>query len=224
MLWFLFLDNRVDCVCVVSAQWNLIELNSKRNTLGSIYWIIRFFPCVPKKKRSEEKWLLLCVHPFTFLFVSWRHTRNNLYTHTLKIYHSHRVGDVLFFSSPWRRRKCRLVQESREPSDQWHFNGNRRRSLIRWLCFFLFFKVSAVCFRQQQTREMVKKNFAAASQHRLRFLWINLIALLAHIGFSSADYVVLLDTTKEDSLDWTRYPFGPQSATPGVSLIFWKMH
>ena len=29
--------------------------------------------------------------------------------------------------------------------------------------------------------------------------------------------VVLLDTTKEDSLDWTRYPFGPQSATPGVS-------
>jgi hypothetical protein len=47
----------------------------------------------------------------------------------------------------------------------------------------------AVCFRQQQqTKEMVKKNFAAASQHRLRFLWINLIALLAHIGFSSADY------------------------------------
>ena len=30
--------------------------------------------------------------------------------------------------------------------------------------------------------------------------------------------VVLLDTTKEDSLDWTRYPFGPQSATPGVSI------
>lgn len=30
--------------------------------------------------------------------------------------------------------------------------------------------------------------------------------------------VVLLDTTKEDSLDWTRYPFGPQSATPGVSF------
>ena len=31
--------------------------------------------------------------------------------------------------------------------------------------------------------------------------------------------VVLLDTTKEDSLDWTRYPFGPQSATPGVSIF-----
>ena len=30
---------------------------------------------------------------------------------------------------------------------------------------------------------------------------------------------MLLDTTKEDSLDWTRYPFGPQSATPGVSVL-----
>lgn len=43
--------------------------------------------------------------------------------------------------------------------------------------------------------------------------------------FFSPPTVVLLDTTKEDSLDWTRYPFGPQSATPGVSFdIFWKMH
>ncbi|KAK4023499.1 hypothetical protein OUZ56_008905 [Daphnia magna] len=34
----------------------------------------------------------------------------------------------------------------------------------------------------------VKKNFSIAQHHRLRFLWINLIALLAHIGLSSADY------------------------------------
>lgn len=32
--------------------------------------------------------------------------------------------------------------------------------------------------------------------------------------------VVLLDTTKESSLDWTRYPYGPQSRTPGVSIIW----
>ena len=31
--------------------------------------------------------------------------------------------------------------------------------------------------------------------------------------------VVLLDTTKESSLDWTRYPYGPQSRTPGVSIM-----
>lgn len=29
--------------------------------------------------------------------------------------------------------------------------------------------------------------------------------------------VVLLDTTKEATLEWTRYPYGPQAQTPGVS-------
>ena len=29
--------------------------------------------------------------------------------------------------------------------------------------------------------------------------------------------VVLLDTTREVELNWTKYPFGPQSKTPGVS-------
>lgn len=32
-----------------------------------------------------------------------------------------------------------------------------------------------------------------------------------------ADQVVLLDTTKEATLEWTRYPYGPQAQTPGVS-------
>jgi hypothetical protein len=31
--------------------------------------------------------------------------------------------------------------------------------------------------------------------------------------------VVLLDTTKEATLEWTRYPYGPQAQTPGVSSI-----
>lgn len=35
------------------------------------------------------------------------------------------------------------------------------------------------------------------------------------VGFS----VVLLDTTKEATLEWTRYPYGPQAQTPGVSII-----
>ena len=29
--------------------------------------------------------------------------------------------------------------------------------------------------------------------------------------------VVLLDTTQEATLEWTRYPYGPQANTPGVS-------
>jgi hypothetical protein len=32
--------------------------------------------------------------------------------------------------------------------------------------------------------------------------------------------VVLLDTTKEATLEWTRYPYGPQAQTPGVSSNF----
>lgn len=31
--------------------------------------------------------------------------------------------------------------------------------------------------------------------------------------------VVLLDTTKEATLEWTRYPYGPQAQTPGVSFV-----
>lgn len=36
--------------------------------------------------------------------------------------------------------------------------------------------------------------------------------------------VVLLDTTTEEKLDWTRYPFGPQANTPGVSTSKFLSH
>lgn len=36
-----------------------------------------------------------------------------------------------------------------------------------------------------------------------------------------ADQVVLLDTTKEATLEWTRYPYGPQAQTPGVSELLY---
>ena len=35
------------------------------------------------------------------------------------------------------------------------------------------------------------------------------------ISFINGDQIVLLDTTKESMLDWTRYPFGPDAPTPG---------
>ncbi|GAB0091168.1 ephrin type-B receptor 1-B [Sergentomyia squamirostris] len=44
-------------------------------------------------------------------------------------------------------------------------------------------------------------------------LIIVLSGLLPALTF--ADQVVLLDTTKEATLEWTRYPYGPQSQTPG---------
>lgn len=41
------------------------------------------------------------------------------------------------------------------------------------------------------------------------------VFFLLSILFST---VVLLDTTKEATLEWTRYPYGPQAQTPGVSI------
>ena len=45
----------------------------------------------------------------------------------------------------------------------------------------------------------------------------SIVGLLAAamVALASADQHILLDTTKETMLDWTRYPYGPQSPTPG---------
>lgn len=51
-----------------------------------------------------------------------------------------------------------------------------------------------------------------------RFFWmIFFSALYLFVFFPFA--VVLLDTTKEATLEWTRYPYGPQAQTPGVSFL-----
>ncbi|KAM7341350.1 eph receptor tyrosine kinase isoform 2-T2 [Cochliomyia hominivorax] len=41
------------------------------------------------------------------------------------------------------------------------------------------------------------------------------ILLIMQTSFASADQVILLDTTREATLEWTRYPYGPQAQTPG---------
>lgn len=41
------------------------------------------------------------------------------------------------------------------------------------------------------------------------FVWVGVV------GLARGDQHVLLDTTKEAMLDWTRYPYGPNSPTPG---------
>lgn len=46
---------------------------------------------------------------------------------------------------------------------------------------------------------------------------IALIFVYVFALFSFA--VVLLDTATEATLEWTRYPFGPEATTPGVSKI-----
>ncbi|XP_025271310.1 ephrin type-A receptor 4-B isoform X14 [Camponotus floridanus] len=51
---------------------------------------------------------------------------------------------------------------------------------------------------------------AASAAHLLPLL----LLLICPRGIQ-ADQVVLLDTTTEEKLDWTRYPFGPQASTPG---------
>ncbi|XP_044261183.1 ephrin type-B receptor 1-B isoform X5 [Tribolium madens] len=47
----------------------------------------------------------------------------------------------------------------------------------------------------------------------MRFL--ALLLTLIHYKTADAEQVVLLDTTGEPTLDWTRYPYGPQANTPG---------
>ncbi|XP_063219308.1 ephrin type-A receptor 4 isoform X2 [Bacillus rossius redtenbacheri] len=41
------------------------------------------------------------------------------------------------------------------------------------------------------------------------------VVLRLWFSFSSAEQVVLLDTTLDPTLDWTRFPYGPQAITPG---------
>jgi len=48
---------------------------------------------------------------------------------------------------------------------------------------------------------------------RLLLLLCAAVALLCSLA--SAEQVVLLDTTQEATLEWTRYPYGPQANTPG---------
>lgn len=50
------------------------------------------------------------------------------------------------------------------------------------------------------------------------YFFLFLLATLATAAVVHADQVVLLDTTKEATLEWTRYPYGPQAQTPGVSV------
>ncbi|XP_012160825.1 ephrin type-B receptor 1-B isoform X2 [Ceratitis capitata] len=42
-----------------------------------------------------------------------------------------------------------------------------------------------------------------------------LLFCVFHFGVVLADQVILLDTTREATLEWTRYPYGPQAQTPG---------
>uniref|UniRef100_A0A2M4AKF5 Putative tyrosine kinase eph ephrin receptor family n=1 Tax=Anopheles triannulatus TaxID=58253 RepID=A0A2M4AKF5_9DIPT len=49
----------------------------------------------------------------------------------------------------------------------------------------------------------------------LSLLLLLCYALYQRLDVVHGDQVVLLDTTKEATLEWTRYPYGPQAQTPG---------
>ncbi|XP_054745645.1 ephrin type-B receptor 1-like [Anastrepha obliqua] len=44
---------------------------------------------------------------------------------------------------------------------------------------------------------------------------LSFFIFVCHFGVVLADQVILLDTTREATLEWTRYPYGPQAQTPG---------
>ncbi|XP_076315246.1 ephrin type-A receptor 4-like isoform X2 [Tachypleus tridentatus] len=54
-----------------------------------------------------------------------------------------------------------------------------------------------------------------SSQRRCWKIFYVLALLFGFIRYSTSRQVVLLDTTLESSLDWTKYPYGPQARTPG---------
>ncbi|XP_030379373.1 ephrin type-B receptor 1-B isoform X2 [Scaptodrosophila lebanonensis] len=71
------------------------------------------------------------------------------------------------------------------------------------------------------TQECIPQHNASQclSDNRRKSLLHYLIVLIAinfcYLQPASADQVVLLDTTREATLEWTRYPYGPQAQTPG---------
>lgn len=59
------------------------------------------------------------------------------------------------------------------------------------------------------------KELSKSEMGKLVNFWRPGLFLVGLFSFISANQHVLLDTTKEAMLDWTRYPYGPNSPTPG---------
>ena len=63
---------------------------------------------------------------------------------------------------------------------------------------------------------MIKPNMFTDKRAASNLWTLLLVAFLWLLpGVVDCEQHVLLDTTKESMLDWTRYPYGPNSSTPG---------
>lgn len=65
------------------------------------------------------------------------------------------------------------------------------------------------------TKTTAAPSLSYISQTFIRSLIATLILILVQLNFTAGDQVILLDTTREATLEWTRYPYGPQAQTPG---------
>ncbi|XP_043069464.1 ephrin type-B receptor 1-B isoform X3 [Drosophila bipectinata] len=93
--------------------------------------------------------------------------------------------------------------------------------------YFKFYPKGDLCFEKYLLRIIqfapisgTSKRIVVQKEHHfasrislLAMIWF--IILTIHFRISRADQVVLLDTTREATLEWTRYPYGPQAQTPG---------
>ncbi|XP_039967982.1 ephrin type-B receptor 1-B isoform X1 [Bactrocera tryoni] len=57
-------------------------------------------------------------------------------------------------------------------------------------------------------------NFLIMKARKVLFAFA-IFTFVFHFDVVLADQVILLDTTREATLEWTRYPYGPQAQTPG---------
>ncbi|ALC48140.1 Eph [Drosophila busckii] len=66
--------------------------------------------------------------------------------------------------------------------------------------------------------QIITKVSCSESKQHIKFLlfeWVWIVVIVCNLNIINADQVVLLDTTREATLEWTRYPYGPQAQTPG---------
>lgn len=119
----------------------------------------------------------------------------------------------------------------------WSEKRGTMNANLKWRVQLLMPELEAACFCEDGATEWLSKTFLCpepevfastcfpvwkrASSCVTNKIPVFSLSLFFFSCRSLQFIVVLLDTTKESSLDWTRYPYGPQSRTPGVSIMIW---
>lgn len=165
----------------------------------------------------------MLIHISTFLGISLLFVTHSTWVRRRRWYFSR------FFFRGWSQTRNKSGNFRRR-GKKIHRKLRRMKEEDKWWCsyFCCFFcvgdfflnahrmKVKTGTSKKQQAAEREarrRKWKKRRSTNALKTVFINFNFCLYYAS------VVLLDTTKEATLEWTRYPYGPQAQTPGVSSI-----